>query len=55
MVWLIGDKGMLGSEIARQLTENRIQWIGSDRDVDITNSNELRKFASSHEIGRAHV
>ncbi len=48
MVWLIGDKGMLGSEIARQLTENRIQWIGSDRDVDITNSNELRKFASSH-------
>lgn len=48
MVWLIGNKGMLGSEIARQLTENKIQWIGSDRDVDITNPDELRKFASSH-------
>ena len=48
MVWLIGDKGMLGSEIARQLTENRIQWIGSGHEVDITNSAELRKFATSH-------
>ena len=49
MVWLIGYKGMLGSEIANQLTENKIQWIGSDRDVDITNPVELRKFAQSHE------
>lgn len=48
MVWLIGNRGMLGSEIARQLTENKIQWIGTDRDVDITNPVELRKFASSH-------
>lgn len=48
MVWLIGDKGMLGSEISRQLTENKIQWIGSDKEVDISNSTELRKFALSH-------
>ncbi|MBQ0039132.1 MAG: dTDP-4-dehydrorhamnose reductase [Treponema sp.] len=48
MVWLIGDKGMLGSEIARQLTENKIQWIGSDKEIDISNSAELRKFAMSH-------
>lgn len=48
MVWLIGDKGMLGSEVSKQLTENKIQWFGSDREVDITNSAELRKFATSH-------
>ena len=35
MVWLIGDKGMLGSEVSRQLTENKIQWFGSDREVDM--------------------
>ena len=23
MVWLIGDKGMLGSEVSKQLTENK--------------------------------
>ena len=43
MVWLIGYKGMLGSEIAKQLTENKIDWIGSDKDVDITNPAELSK------------
>lgn len=48
MVWLIGDKGMLGSEIARQLTEKKIQWIGSGHEVDIKNSVDLRKFATSH-------
>lgn len=48
MVWLIGYKGMLGSEIAKQLTENKIDWIGSDRDVDITNPAELSKFAHNH-------
>ena len=48
MVWLIGYKGMLGSEIAKQLTENKIDWIGSDKDVDITNPAELSKFAHNH-------
>lgn len=48
MVWLIGSKGMLGSEIARQLTENRIAWFGSDREVDITDPVELGKCAHSH-------
>ncbi|MCQ2241475.1 dTDP-4-dehydrorhamnose reductase [Treponema sp.] len=48
MVWLIGDKGMLGSEISKLLTEHKIQWIGSDREIDITNPAELRKFATSH-------
>ena len=30
MIWLIGNKGMLGSEIARQLTENKIDFVGTD-------------------------
>ena len=36
MVWLIGSKGMLAAEIAHQLNLHNIQWIGSDKEVDIT-------------------
>lgn len=49
MVWLIGCNGMLGSELGRQLTQCGISWIGSDREVDITDPAALEKFASSHE------
>lgn len=49
MVWLIGCKGMLGSEIARQLEQNDVAFIGTDRDVDITDSSALEKFAAGHE------
>lgn len=47
MIWLIGCKGMLGTEIARQLKENNIEFTGTDIDVDITNPEALDKFASS--------
>lgn len=47
MIWLIGNKGMLGTEIARQLTEKKIEFTGTDIDVDITNPEALDTFASS--------
>jgi len=47
MIWLIGCKGMLGSEIARQLEENKLPWIGTDREVDITDLQALESFANS--------
>ncbi len=49
MIWLIGCKGMLGSEIARQLEENKLPWIGTDREVDITNPQALDAFSKSVE------
>lgn len=48
MVWVIGNNGMLGSELARQLEQNEIAWIGTDRDVDITNPVALNAFADDH-------
>ncbi len=45
MIWVIGSKGMLGAEIARVFNENRISWIGTDREVDITDYSALEKFA----------
>lgn len=38
---------MLGTEIARQLSENKIDFKGTDIDVDITNPDALDSFASS--------
>lgn len=47
MIWVIGYKGMLGSEICRQLAENNIQFVRSDVDVDITDIEALDQFAKS--------
>ena len=44
MVWLIGFKGMLASEIAAQLNQCDIQWIGSDKEVDITDKAAVETF-----------
>ena len=46
MIWLIGCKGMLGTEISRELTENKIEFVGTDIDVDITDFQALENFAS---------
>lgn len=44
MIWLIGCKGMLGSEIAKQLDECKLPWVGTDREVDITDPQALETF-----------
>ncbi len=48
MIWLIGCKGMLGTELGKQLTDNNISWVGTDTEVDITDQNALDSFALSH-------
>ncbi|MBP5695913.1 MAG: dTDP-4-dehydrorhamnose reductase [Treponema sp.] len=50
MIWLIGNKGMLGTEVARQLEENKIDFIGSDRDVDFTDEAATEKFTAGKKI-----
>lgn len=49
MVWLIGCKGMLGTEIARQLKNSNIDYIGTDIDVDITKLEVLEDFANKNQ------
>ncbi len=49
MIWLIGCKGMLGSEVAKQLDEKKLPWIGTDKDVDITNPQALENFVNKIE------
>lgn len=45
MIWLIGANGMLGTEVSRQLSEKKIDFVSSDNDVDITDFSALESFA----------
>ncbi|MBO5137746.1 MAG: dTDP-4-dehydrorhamnose reductase [Spirochaetaceae bacterium] len=48
MVWLIGNKGMLGSEVETQLEFNEINFIATDREVDITNLGALEAYVAAN-------
>ena len=50
MIWLIGCKGMLGMEVARQLAENNMDFEGTGRNVDVTSAQELADFAEGKNI-----
>jgi dTDP-4-dehydrorhamnose reductase len=45
MVWLIGCKGMLGTELSRLLEQRGIPFTGTDREVDIASPAALASFA----------
>ena len=46
MIWLIGCKGMLGTEVGKQLDEKKLPWVGTDKEVDITNPQALEDFVN---------
>jgi len=47
MIWLIGNKGMLGTEISLLLEQSGFPFVGTDREVDITDPAALREFSRS--------
>lgn len=49
-VWVIGCNGMLGSEVCRTLSENGIDFLGTDSDVSILNYSALEDFDSGKGI-----
>ncbi len=44
MIWLIGNKGMLGSDVEEMLKEKKLQYAATDLEVDITDIASLRSF-----------
>lgn len=50
MIWVLGSEGLLGKEIGRQLTQCDMAWTGSDKDVDITQTDALEHFITGSEI-----
>ena len=44
MIWLIGHRGMLGTELSEVLTAAGLEWSGTDREVDIRDPDALRAW-----------
>jgi dTDP-4-dehydrorhamnose reductase len=49
MIWLIGNKGMLGTELSLLLEKSGFPFIGTDREVDITTTVALSDFISTQQ------
>ena len=45
MIWIIGNKGMLGQELSKTLKEAGIPFIGTDSDLSILESDALKAYA----------
>jgi dTDP-4-dehydrorhamnose reductase len=50
MIWLIGNKGMLGTELSQVLGQRGLAHVGTDREVDITDPMALRGFAEKQPL-----
>ena len=50
MIWLIGNKGMLGYDIERLLREQGFAYCASDKEIDITDYKALEKFGKDKKI-----
>ncbi len=49
-VWLVGNLGMLGRQMTRELDRNRIPFHASDREIDIGDSDCLETFVRGKKI-----
>lgn len=55
MIWLIGAKGMLGTQVAQILSEKGFFWTGSGSEVDITDQKAVETFITSTETNCYHT
>lgn len=50
MIWVIGCNGMLGTQLSQALEENKVEFEGTDRNIDITDIQVLEEFAKGKKI-----
>ena len=50
MIWVVGNRGMLGAELAALLGEQGIPFVGSGREADIADPEKLAAFAAGRKI-----
>ena len=51
MLWLVGHKGMLGTEVASLLEREGLDYVGTDLELDITSRAQVRDFARERTPG----
>lgn len=52
MIWLIGNKGMLGQDVKKLLKRKRLSYLASDKEVDIADYKLLKDDAGNRKVGR---
>lgn len=50
MIWIIGNGGMLGTELSNALPAAELETVGTDREVSILDAGSLAKFAKGKDI-----
>jgi len=50
MIWLIGNKGMLGNDVEKLLKERGLTYCASDKEVNISDYKTLEKFGKDKKI-----
>ncbi len=50
MIWLIGNKGMLGNDVEKLLKERGLTYWASDKEVDISDYKAMEKFGKDKKI-----
>lgn len=50
MIWIVGNKGRLGTELINSISKSNLEFISSGRDVDISNFSTLLRYASGNNI-----
>ncbi len=50
MIWLIGNRGMLGTEVEALLKGQNTPFIASDRELDIGDPSQIEKFVSGKSL-----
>lgn len=49
MIWVLGCRGMLGSQLCELFQKNKISYTGTGSEVDVTDFSELENFADKLE------
>ena len=47
MIWLIGNKGMLGQDVEKLLKRKKLSYLASDKEVDVTDYPTLKEFTKN--------
>ncbi len=47
-VWLTGAEGMLGHAFSSWFRKTGVDWVATDRDLDITDESRVMRFAAAH-------
>lgn len=50
MIWLVGNKGMLGADVEAILKEKSLEYIATDMDLDITDENAVKDFTKDKAV-----